>query len=141
MGKVKKRNVIIIIIILIALSIVFFFVKSNSYQKRIEKILDSAFQENSYNKINDKKYITEKDWKKIKYGFVGEKKEKNIEYKIQCGLINFLKGEGKTGVYIEYYVYEDSEHKKEKEGGSGDIEIKYKIKNGEIFITEIEEFI
>ena len=61
MGKVKKRNVIIIIIILIALSIVFFFVKSNSYQKRIEKILDSAFQENSYNKINDKKYITEKD--------------------------------------------------------------------------------
>lgn len=53
MGKVKKRNVIIIII-LIALSIVFFFVKSNSYQKKIEIILDSAFQENAYNEITEK---------------------------------------------------------------------------------------
>ena len=44
-------------------------------------------------------------------------------------------------MYIEYYVYDDTKHKNEKEGRSGDREIRYKIKGNKIWILEIEDFI
>ena len=83
MSKIKKRNIIIVVILLIIILLLsFFLLRSTFYQKQIENIFDSAFVENSYENIDYKNYISEKDWKKIKYGFVGEEREENIKFDV-----------------------------------------------------------